>query len=264
MEDQKTEILKDAGKQILKSLGDWCLFVGETIRWGARPPVRWHHIFKQFEFIGVKSIPIILLTSLFTGMVFALQAGRTLALVNMETMTGSTVGISLAREIAPVFAALMVVARVCSAMAAEIGSMRVTEQIDALYTMAVEPIQYLVVPRVLGCIVMVPLLTMVFTFVGVVGSYFVGVYLLQIPEGPFLTKLYWYVDADDIYLGLIKAAFFGFFIATISCFQGFYTKGGAQGVGRATTQSVAASSVTVLVVDYFLTSWLLEYFLTKR
>ena len=250
--------------RMIKSLGEWCLFVGETLVWSLRPPFRWQHTFRQLEQIGVHSIPIILLTSLFTGMVFALQAGKSFAMLKMETLTGATVGLSLTREIAPVFTALMVTARVCSAMAAEIGTMRVTEQIDALYTMAVEPIQYLVVPRVLGCILMVPLLTIVFDLVGVIGSYLVGVFLLQIPPGPFLTKLYWYVDANDLYAGLIKAAFFGLFISTISCFQGFFAEGGAEGVGRVTTRAVVVSSVTVLVADYFLTTWLLEFVINAR
>ena len=250
--------------QITDGLGRWFLFVTQTIVWSFRPPFRWRHSFKQLEFIGVQSIPIIMLTGLFTGMVFALQAGKTLTLVKMETLTGATVGLSLTREIAPVFTALMVTARVCSSMAAEIGSMKVTEQIDALYAMAVEPLQYLVVPRVIGCLLMLPLLTIIFDFIGTIGSYLVGVFLLQIPPGPFLDKLYWYVDVDDVMGGLIKASVFGFFIALISCFQGFFAEGGAEGVGRATTRSVVISSVTVLVTDYFLTTWILEFFTHNR
>src|SRR3989338_8325220 len=138
--------------------------------------------------------------------------------------------------------------------------MRVTEQIDALETMSVDPIQYLVVPRVVAATVMVPLLTAVFNFVGCIGAYLVGIFLLRIPEGPFMTRLYWYVDVDDLFGGLIKAAFFGFFISTISCFQGFFCGSGAQGVGRATTRAVVVSSVTILVMDYFLTRWILQYF----
>lgn len=247
---------------VLTGLGNWCRFVWATLQWSFRPPYRWHHCFKQMEFIGVQSLPIILLTGLFTGMVFALQTGKTFALFKMQNLVGSTVGLALTREIAPVFAALMVTARACSSMAAEIGSMRVTEQIDALQTMSVDPLQYLVLPRVLGCMLMVPLLTMVFSFVGIVGAYVVGIGLLDIPPGPFLHHLYWYVDPQDINGGLVKAAFFGFFIAMISCYKGFFTEGGAEGVGRATTSAVVASSVTVLVVDYFLTTWILEYFTT--
>lgn len=248
---------------IIKSvtgLGAWCRFSGMTLAWSFRRPYRFHHFFKQMEFIGVQSLPIILLTSLFTGMVFALQTGKTFALFRMQNMVGSTVGLALTREISPVFAALMVTARACSAMAAEIGSMRVTEQIDALKTMSVDPLQYLVLPRVIGCMVMVPLLTMVFTFIGLLGAYMVSTGLLDISPGPFLHHLYWYVDPKDIHGGLIKAAFFGVFIALISCYKGYVTEGGAEGVGRATTSAVVVSSVTVLVVDYFLTTWILEYF----
>ena len=246
--------------QRVEGLGNWCRFVWASFVWGIRRPFRWKLFFQQFEFIGVSSVPIIALTALFTGMVFSLQAGRSYALFNMQTLVGATVGTALTREIGPVFAALMVTARACSAMAAESGSMRVTEQIDALETMSVDPIQYLVVPRVIACVMMLPLLTAIFDFVGCIGSYIVGVFLLHIASGPFMSKLYWYVDTDDIFGGLIKAAVFGFFIATISCFQGFFCKEGAEGVGRATTRSVVISSVTVLVIDYFLTTWIWQIF----
>lgn len=251
-------------KNLLIALGDWCEFVWETLQWSVRPPYRIHNAFRQMLFIGVQSLPIILLTGLFTGMVFALQTGKTFAIFKMQNLVGSTVGLALTREIGPVFTALMVTARVCSAMAAEIGTMRVTEQVDALSSMAVNPIQYLVVPRVIGCILMVPLLTMIFDYIGCVGAYMVGVGLLDIPAGPFFRHLYWYVDPKDVFGGLIKSAFFGFFISMISCYKGFKTTGGAAGVGRATTSAVVVSSVTVLIVDYFLTTWILEYFSGRR
>jgi phospholipid/cholesterol/gamma-HCH transport system permease protein len=250
------------GKKLINvagALGRWCDFAGKTLKWSIRAPYRYDQFFIQMEFVGVKSTWIIALTSLFTGAVFALQAGKVYALFNMESMVGATVGMSLTREIAPVFAALMVTARACSAMAAELGTMRVTEQIDALETMAVSPIQYLVVPRVIACTIMVPLLTMLYNFVGVIGSYIVGIYLLGINEGPFMNRLYYYVDADDIWGGLIKASVFGFLIAVTSCYMGFKTRGGAHGVGRSTTRAVVVSSVIVLVVDYFLTTWILEF-----
>ena len=244
---------------LLRELGRWCQFVWLTITWTARPPFRADQHLKQMEFVGVKSVWIVALTAAFTGAVFALQAGKVYALFNMESMVGATVGLSLTREMAPVFTALMVTARACSAMAAELGTMRVTEQIDALETMAVDPIQYLVVPRVVATTVMVPLLTMAYNFVGVIGSYIVGIYLLGISEGPFMHKLYHYVDVDDIWGGLIKAAVFGFLISVISCYMGFNTRKGAKGVGKATTRAVVVSAVTILIVDYFLTTWILEY-----
>lgn len=246
--------------RVVIGLGSWCRFAGATLQWSFRPPYRVHHFFKQMEFIGVQSLPIIFLTSLFTGMVFALQTGKTFAIFKMQNMVGSTVGLAMARELGPVFAALMVTARACSAMAAEIGSMRVTEQIDALETLSVDPLHYLVLPRVVAAIIMLPLLTMAFDFVGICGAYMVAVGLLDIPPGPFLHHLYWYVDPQDINGGLVKAAFFGFFISMISCYKGFTTTGGAEGVGKSTTSAVVVSSVTVLVVDYFLTTWILEFF----
>ncbi|MFH1874037.1 MAG: ABC transporter permease [Pseudomonadota bacterium] len=257
-------VLTPLGAHILSSmrcLGEWCVFVREIIRWTFRKPFRLTQLFEQMEFVGVKSTGIIVLTAFFSGAVFALQVGKVYALFNMESMVGATVGLSLAREIAPVFTALMVTARACSSMAAEIGSMKVSEQIDALETMAVDPIQYLAVPRVWSAVIMVPMLTVLYNFVGMFGSYLVGVYILGISEGLLLSKLYYYLDGDDFFSGLIKAAVFGFCIAAISCYQGFKTRGGAQGVGRRTTRAVVLSSVTVLVIDYFLTSWIVEYLL---
>lgn len=247
----------------LRGLGSWCEFIGQSLTWLVRPPFRFDQLLRQMEFVGVKSTGIIVLTALFTGAVFALQTGKVYALFNMESMVGATVGLSLTREIGPVFAALMVTARACSSMAAELGTMRVTEQIDALEAMAISPLQYLVVPRLVATTIMVPLLTMLYNYVGVIGSYIVGIYLLGINEGPFMYRLYYYVDAKDIWGGLIKAAIFGFLIAGISCYMGFRTRNGAEGVGRATTRAVVFSAVTILVTDYFLTTWILEY-MTKR
>lgn len=241
------------------ALGDWCLFMGEVFRWLPQRPFRWTNILRQMEFVGVKSTAIILLTGMFVGMVFALQTGKAFALFGAENLVGATIGLSLTREIGPVFTALMVTARACSAMAAEIGTMRVTEQIDALETMAVNPVHFLAVPRIIAATVMTPLLTGLFNCIGSLGGYLVGVGLLKIDEGPFLHRLYYYVDISDVTGGLLKAAVFGFCIAAISCYQGYITRGGAEGVGRATTRAVVVSSVTVLVVDYFLTTWILEF-----
>ena len=200
-----------------------------------RRPFRLEVLLRQAEFVGVQSTPIIVLTGAFVGMVFALQTGKAFAMFNAEILVGATIGLSLTREIGPVFAALMVVARSCSAMAAEIGSMRVSEQIDALETMAVSPIQYLATPRILATTIMVPLLTGLFNFVGIIGGYIVAVSLLHIESGPFINRLYYYVEAEDLFGGLFKAAIFGFLVSAISCFCGYTTKGGAKGVGRATT-----------------------------
>lgn len=243
-----------------RRLGNWVLFVGEALGWVCRRPFRAGITLRQMEFIGVRSVPIITLTGLFVGAVFALQTGKAFAMFHAESLVGATIGLSITREIGPVFTALMITARCCSAMAAEIGTMRVTEQIDALHSMAVSPIHYLVVPRVVATVVMAPLLAAFFCFVALIGAYFVGVHLLDIAAGPFIQKLYYYVDADDFIGGLVKAAIFGFFISMISCYQGYKATMGAAGVGRATTRAVVISSVVVLVSDYFLTSWILELF----
>lgn len=253
------EPLRYTSLTMTRAFGNWCLFAAEAVRWSGRRPWRMVNVLKQMEFVGVRSTPIIVLTGVFVGMVFALQTGKAFALFNAENLVGATIGLSLTREIGPVFTAIMVVARACSAMAAEIGTMRVTEQIDALEVMGVNPIHYLVVPRLVATTLMAPLLTMLFNFVGVMGGYVVAVGMLHIAPGPFLHRLYHYVDPSDVFGGLIKAAFFGFAITLISCHRGFYTRGGAEGVGRATTSAVVLSCVTILVMDYFLTSWILEF-----
>lgn len=241
-----------------RQFGEFLVFGRSFFSWLFNPPLRGQIIFRQMEFIGIRSIPIIALTGTFTGMVFALQTGYAFRLFNAESFVGSTVGLALTREIAPVFTALMVVARCGSAMAAEIGSMKVTEQVDALMTMAVNPVHYLVVPRVIASTLMLPLLSGLFTYIGIVGAYGIAVYLLGIDPNSFTHKLAYYVDADDVMGGLIKAAVFGFLLALVSCHRGYRTTGGAEGVGRSTTQAVVISSVIILIVDYFLTSWILE------
>ena len=225
-----------------------------------RKPFRSKLFIDQFNRIGVDSLPIIGLVSVFTGMVFALQTTYAFRLFGAETMVGATVGLSLTREIAPVFAALMITSRMGSAMAAELGTMKVSEQVDALEAMAVHPHQYLVVPRVVATTLMLPLHTIIFDFVGVLGSYFVGVVLMHISEGPFVFRLEQMVEIDDVVGGVVKAAIFGFLLGSLSCFEGLRTKNGARGVGISTTRAVVISSVCILVSDYFLTQLILELF----
>jgi phospholipid/cholesterol/gamma-HCH transport system permease protein len=222
-----------------------------------RPPFRLRAIFRQMEFVGWQSLLIVVITAAFTGAVFALQSNVAFSMFGAQGLVGATVALSLTRELGPALTALMVTGRAGSAMAAEIGTMRVSEQIDALEAMAVDPIEYLVKPRVLAGVVMVPVLTAVFDFVGIFGAWVVGMFLLHISEGPFLWRIGWYVDPDDIYLGLQKAAVFGFILTAVGCYKGFYTTGGAEGVGRATTQAVVIASVSILISDYFLTAWLM-------
>lgn len=244
----------------IQGMGRFVYFCGETLQWTFRGPFHWKVLLKEMQKIGVNSTLIIALVGLFSGMVFALQAGSGFRLINAESLVGSTVGVALARELAPVFTALMIVARAGSSMAAEIGTMNVTEQTDALRSMAVDPINYLVVPRVIATTLMMPLLVGVFNGMGLWGAYLVAVYLLQIPEGIYLYRYHSIVEPQDFYQGLIKAVLFGFVVSLIACYKGFRTTNGAEGVGRSTTQAVVAGSVSVLILNYFLATWLLQLF----
>ena len=228
----------------------------ETAYWLVRRPFRGRLLVKQFEFVGVQSTFIIVLTGLFTGAVFALQSSYAFRQFDANSMVGPTGVLALTRELGPVLTGLMVTGRVGSAMAAELGSMRVTEQIDALETLAVSPVQYLVVPRVVSAVLMMPLLSSVFAFVGSCGTYLVATRLLGISGVSFYEDTIYYVDFDDYYNGLIKAAFFGLVIGLIACHKGLRVTGGAEGVGRATTLAVVYASVTILISDYFLTALL--------
>jgi phospholipid/cholesterol/gamma-HCH transport system permease protein len=219
-------------------------------------PLRLRLIVQQMEFIGVQSLPIILLTSFFTGAVFALQSYRAFALFGAESMVGGTVGVALTRELAPTLTGLLVAGRAGSAMAAEIGSMRVSEQIDALDAMAVDPINYLVKPRLVAAALVTPMLTAIYDFVGIVGSWAVCIHLLAMDEPSFMVRLQSWVDWDDIWGGLLKGWVFGVIIGTVACYKGFYTEGGARGVGQATTSSVVVASVLILVSNYFI-AWML-------
>jgi phospholipid/cholesterol/gamma-HCH transport system permease protein len=235
-------------------MGKLLLLFLEAIIWLFRPPFRFRLFVKQLEFVGVNSLFVVLLTGLFTGMVLALQTYYAFRLFSAESLVGATVALSMTRELGPVITALMVTGRAGSAIAAEIGTMRVTEQIDALTVMAISPVQYLVVPRILAGVIMLPLLTILSDFVGIVGGYLVGVKILGINSGLFINKIYEYVDVDDLYNGLIKAAFFGLILTLVGCYKGFYTRGGAEGVGKSTTQSVVLASVLILMFDYVLTA----------
>ncbi len=230
------------------------LLLLEAIFWLVRPPWRWRLFFKQMEFIGVNSLFVVALTALFTGMVLTLQTYYAFRMFAAETLVGVTVALSMARELGPVITALMVTGRAGSAMAAEIGTMRITEQVDALTVMAINPVQYLVLPRIVAGVLMLPMLTALSVFIGVVGGYLVGVNLLGIHGGLFMNNIYEYVDFNDIYHGLFKAACFGLILALVGCYKGFYTRGGAESVGRATTQSMVLSSVLILTSNYVLTA----------
>ncbi len=250
--------------KLIENIGLWAMKrvenTGETtiLAWEGfmqmfRRPFRWRVYLQQLEFIGVGSLPIVLLTGAFTGMVFAVQSAYAFAMFNAEGYVGTTVALALTRELAPVFTGLMVSGRVGSSIATEIGTMGVTEQIDALRSMAVNPVQYLVSPRLFASITMMPVLTLMFSLVGLIGAWFVAVVGLGLDEGVFKRRIIDAMVPWDVWSGLIKGAFFGLVITAISCHAGYTAEGGARGVGMATTKAVVYSSVAVLIFDYLLT-----------
>jgi phospholipid/cholesterol/gamma-HCH transport system permease protein len=238
----------------LDALGRLLLLTAQSVSWLVRPPYRFAQLLLAADFIGVQSLFIVSLTGVFSGMVLALQMTYSLRQYGAEGVVGAVVAVSLAREISPVFAALMVTARAGSAMAAELGNMRVTEQIDALTTMAVSPVQYLLSPRLLASFIMLPLLYILYSCVGMAGAWVVAVQGLSVDPGVFLANIERGLVPSDFYMGLVKSATFGFLICAISCNQGFNASGGAKGVGEATTRAVVQSAVAILVANYIITS----------
>jgi len=234
------------------TFGQHMMLLGRAFRWLFRRPFRLRLYLDQMEFIGVGSMPIIMLVGFFSGAVTALQGITALAMFDQQRWVGYAVGVSLARELAPVFTALMITARAGSAMATELGSMRITEQIDALTTFAVNPVHYLVTPRLVASILMLPVMTMVFNVVGLLGGYVISILVYQIDLGQVLELFRHWVDPVDYVQGLIKSVIFGIAMALAACYQGFNVRGGAKEVGRATTAAVVSSSVSVLILDYFL------------
>jgi phospholipid/cholesterol/gamma-HCH transport system permease protein len=250
------KILEGIGSILTRTLEELGRFVNllfRTAAWAVRPPYDVAELVKQMVRVGVDSIPVVFLTGLFTGMVIALQTYTGFARFHAESFVGSVVALSITRELAPVLAALMVTGRVGSAMAAELGTMRVTEQIDALVALATEPVQYLVVPRVVAATIMMPLLVVMADAVGIGGGYVVAVDLLGANPVTYVHNSFQFLDMNDLSSGIIKAAFFGLIFSLIGCQKGYYTEGGAEGVGIATTRAVVAGSLAILIADFFLT-----------
>jgi phospholipid/cholesterol/gamma-HCH transport system permease protein len=223
-----------------------------------KPPFEIRNIIGQMLEVGVNSLPVVLTTALATGMVLALHMYTGFNRFGAEGLVGTVVALSMTREFGPVLAALVVAGRAGAAMAAELGTMRVTEQIDALETLATNPVQYLVVPRFVSALIMLPALTIITDIVGILGAYFVTVVLLGTSSQSYLRATWDFLQMQDIYNGLIKACFFGAAFSLISCYKGYYTRGGAEGVGRATTGAVVYSFMTILISDYFLSAWLFK------
>ncbi len=242
----------------LAMAGMYAQFLGDTFLWFFRRPFRWKLVLEHMEKIGVNSLFIISLSSITVGMIFSLQVTYIMRIFRGETFVGAMMGVTMGRELAPVMTALMLIAKNGSAMAAELGTMKVTDQIAAMETMAVSPIHYLVVPRLLASLFVYPALTGLANVLGICGAYFVAVVLEGVDAARFFDRLYFWVDPKDIYGGLIKAAVFAVIITTLSCFYGLTTRHGAKGVGISTTKAVIVSSVAVLVADYVLSDILIS------
>lgn len=243
----------EAGFRRLRSLGKISLFTMDSFRWLFIRPYRWPQLIDEMEFVGNQSLSIISLTAVFTGAVLAFQSWIALDMVGTDSLVGVSVSLALVRELSPVMTAIVVTGRAGAAMTAKLGIMRVSEQIDALEVMAISPQQYLVAPKLVAATVATPFLCAIFSLVGNVGGYLVGVYMCGVDPGVYVHNLKSFLDPWDFYHGLIKAMIFGLLIGAICCFKGYRTKNGAEGVGRATNESVVYCIVVILVVDYFLT-----------
>jgi phospholipid/cholesterol/gamma-HCH transport system permease protein len=239
----------------IEDFGRMIFFGGETLAWVFRPPFRPELVLAQMAAIGVGSVFIVGTTGFFTGMVFALQVTYAMGQFGAEGYVGGSVALALARELAPVLTALMVIGRSGSAITTELGTMRVTEQIDAMETMAVSPVQYLAVPRFLAALLMFPALTMLFNTLGYMGGYLMGIFVSDIPPGPFIEHTRTMVETRDVTHGLFKAVIFGGVVAVITTYRGYAAKPaeGSRGVGEGTTRAVVMSSIAILVFDYVLT-----------
>ncbi|MDA8298448.1 MAG: ABC transporter permease [Deltaproteobacteria bacterium] len=238
----------------VNELGSITIYIWDMILSIAAYFINLENLIDQMIFIGMDSFSVIGLTGLFTGMVLSLQAYYAAKIVGVTYMIGPTVALSMLRELGPVLTALMITARCGSSMASEIGTMRVTEQIDALEVMAVDPYYFLSVPRILAAMIMLPVMAVLCSLIGIIGGYIVYVYFLGLNHVTYIDKIYQYVKLSDIYNGLLKAVFFGAILSVISTYKGFQTSGGAKGVGKFTTQAVVLSSIYILFADYLLTS----------
>jgi phospholipid/cholesterol/gamma-HCH transport system permease protein len=250
--------IDDRLKKAALEVQEYMRLTGAAIKACVTPPFYRYDLAEQFDAIGVGSLTVVLLTGFFTGAVLALQSGVTLDQFGARPYVGRLVSASMIKELGPVLTALMLTGRVGSGIAAELGSMVVTDQINALRALGSDPVRKLVVPRLLAGVLMAPVLTVIADFVGIVGGWLIARYQLQVATGIYwssvLQGLYW----QDVWMGLVKPFVLGFAIVTIGCHVGLRTSGGTQGVGRSTTQAVVAGSVAVLAVDFFMTRLLIS------
>jgi phospholipid/cholesterol/gamma-HCH transport system permease protein len=237
----------------LKAVGRFTIFFFTALRACFSTPIYVKNIFAQIIEIGFYSLPVVALTTLFAGLVIALQSYAGFTKFSAEGAVAMVVELTVTRELAPVLAGLMVAGRIGAAMAAELGTMRVTEQIDAFYTLSTNPFKYLIAPRVWASVIMLPVLVFIGDIIGIYGGYLVSVYKLGFNPTTYIRNTWEYLGYMDIVSGLVKAAVFGAIIALLSCYNGYYSKGGAQGVGAATTNAVVSSSILILIFNYMLT-----------
>ncbi len=238
----------------LGSIGRLTMFTGVALSHVVRPPWYPRIILRQMIEIGYFSLPVVGLTAVFTGMVLALQSFTGFARFNAEGAVANVVVLSITRELGPVLAGLMVSGRIGASMAAEIGTMRVTEQVDALTTLSTNPFKYLVVPRFIAGVTMLPVLVLIADIIGVMGGYLIGVFELGFNAANYLQNTWDFLTAFDVISGLVKAAVFGFIITLMGCYHGYHSQGGARGVGQATTNAVVSASILILCFDYILTA----------
>ena len=243
--------------RLIEAIGGHVIITVKAFSWLVRPPFRMANYLEAAEYIGFGSLAIVLLVGLFTGMVTALQSVTAFRDFGIESFSGGTTALALSWELAPVLTSLMLAGRVGAGIATEIGTMRITEQIDALESMAINPVQFLILPRLVAAIIMAPILVLIFFIVGMGGAYLVAVINMGVDHGQFIFYIKEFLQPLHVIHGLIKACIFGFTVVLIGCYQGFYAKGGGRGVGVGTTRAVVAGSVSVLVLDYFVTEILL-------
>ncbi len=241
----------------LKGMGRMFLFLIKSFYYVFRPPFKYNVLLRQIRFLGTKSMVVVLLTGSFAGMVIALQLFYSLRKFGSEAMIGPAVALSLIRELGPVLSALMITGRAGSSLTAEIGIMKISEQIDALTAMALNPMNYLIVPNILAGIIVFPLLSAIFDVIGIYGGYFIAVKLLGLSSGTYFSQMENLVGIADINVGLYKSLSFGIIVTWVCCYKGFHTGYGAQGVSKSTTDAVVMSSILILMWDYFLGTVLL-------
>lgn len=237
---------------VLRKMGHMFVFLVHSLSYAFIPPFKFRIFLREIRFIGTKSMTVIILMGSFTGMVLALQGYHMLKKVGSEALLGPAVALPLIRELGPVLSALTITGRAGSALTAEIGIMRISEQIDALTAMALNPLRYLVIPKIMAGIIVFPLLTAIYDVIGIYGGYFVGVKLLGLSSGTYFSQMEHFLDMEDIRIGIYKSLTFGILVLWVCCYKGFYAGYGAEGVSKATTEAVVMSSIMILISDYFL------------